>query len=273
MLPDRSTARRRAALAVGLASSLTAGCLDRPPPGGTLVGNPGKTEARMAPIDGIAIATGTAADIAVDYLGCAGERASAPQTEVSLVEEDPILLPGGTWCGLVMSVDRIDLVGATTAAESVPAEIHLEPALVLTVWTDEPLVVDETDTVLELAAPGWLSSTQVDVVEGGITVGPDSPIAAALTLAIARDSAWFADDGDGALSPDERAAGPIGATSWLPPEAYGASADGDGDTGTDRRVAVEGCNCAVSGSASPVGGAALALGAAIAGWAARRRRS
>lgn len=242
-------------------AALSAGCLDQPPPSGTLVGNPGKTDARVAPIGGLDLATATAEGLAVRYVGCDGVAADAPEHPTSLVD-GRFTLPGGSWCSLVAAIDTLHVTG-TRQIEPIPVEISLDPGLVLTLWTTEPLVVDETDTILELGAPGWLAVDAIEPVEGGIVIAPESELASALALAIARDSAWYLDDGDGVLDEVERDAGPIATTVSLPPDALRA----DEDSGVDTSVGLEGCNCATE---TRGGGAAAGLLAALAALGLRR---
>jgi MYXO-CTERM domain-containing protein len=237
-----------------------------PPPGGTSVGNPGKVGYRIAPPTEIEVATATLQGVTTDLLGCDGSRASvlAGDDEDALTG-DRVPMPPGTWCGLTLAIDVVSVEG-TFGLEGTPASITLEPPTVLTLWMAEPVVVDETEYVLEVGEPGWVTSTQLPP-EGDLigTISPGDAIAPLLLQNLATGTGLYLDaDGDGQMSEAERQEGTLASATWLPPAELGAVKD----TGGVGSVAVEGCgNCQTGGS--PVGGALAGLLALI----ARRRRA
>ncbi|MEZ4239619.1 MAG: hypothetical protein R3F59_26390 [Myxococcota bacterium] len=235
--------------ALALLTGLAACDLDAPPPGGTSVGNPGKTTLSLARIDGMDLTAASATGLAVSTVGCAGGLAEQrPDDGRSLLDGDPLPLDPGTWCAVVVTLGTVSAAGHTPGTgETTPVAVELAPELPVTLWASAPVVVDETDTVLELGAPGWLDVTGREPVEGGILVGPEGELAQAATLELVRGTAWFEDiDGDGVLSDDERAAGPLATALRPPPTAVAA------DTG-DTSIPVEGCQCDAGGARSPGG--------------------
>lgn len=244
---------------------LLAGCdLGGPPPSGTSVGNPGKTYLTVARTgDGLTFDTASAEGISVHVIGC--DEAQIPVLAAAdtapLLDGDALPVPAGTWCGL--AVDLTTFVAAGAGPEDDTFTVTLAPAAI-TLWVEQPEIVDETDYVLELGTPGWLTAEDLPAPgDGGVSnITPESEIGTVLALDLAESSAWYADDGDGVLDETERSRGPVAAARF-PAIALGAD-----DTGTDRSVAFEGCgNCTTGGSPSSLGG----LGAVLLWLRARRR--
>ncbi|MEQ1501029.1 MAG: hypothetical protein ABMB14_02310 [Myxococcota bacterium] len=246
--------------------ALAGGCVDQPPPSGTSVGNPGKTWARLAPIDGATLADIAVDALAVDLVGCDGVAGGVlAEVDLDLTREDPFAVPGGSWCAAVVQIGGISAVGA--GPEGAALELAFDVDLTLTLWAPAPIVVDEDAFVLELGGPGDLSLTGIEPGDGGaISVGPESPFAARFGLGVARGTAWYPDDGDGVISDDERGAGALAATAFAPPPDLAQADTGAGASGD--AVSLEGCNCATG---APTGAVASAWAALALGFTASRR--
>jgi hypothetical protein len=215
---------------------------------------------RVAEATGITVQTARGTGVTADVLACAGGRASLwVDATVDLRASDGVPVPPGDWCGLVLSLGGLELTGTI---ETQPVEVSVEVPWVLTLWTEAPVVVDETELVLEVGAPGWLTAEQVPPGEGDVrVVTPDSDVSPLLIQAITLGTGWYLDDGDGVLEAGERADGSLASTAWLPPAEYATTEEDEVDS-----VMVEGCNCA--GGGSPAAGLA-GLGCAL---IAMRRR-
>ena len=241
------------------------GCAtEAPPPNGTSVGNPGKVSYRLAPPTEIDVVEASLQSVTTDLVGCDGARESVVAAEdEDLVVGDAEVMPPGTWCGLTLSVDVLTVDG--TAGE-ITASITLEPPWVLTLWMAEPVVVDETEYVLEIGEPGWVTAGQL-APEGDLagTITPESDVAPLIAQNVAVGTGLYLDgDGDGVVSDAERQAGTLASATWLPPAELGAE-----DTGDDvDPVSVEGCGNCSTGASPAFGGVASLLA-----LAARRRKA
>jgi hypothetical protein len=230
-------------------------------PRGTSVGNPGKTGVALARGAGLEFQEAHLEDALIEVIGCDVARATLLTGELGLLEDEPLVLPGGSWCAVVVRFGTLAVSGEVEVDEGDPQafEVRLEPETTTTLWMGEPIVVDETSYVLEIGEPGWLSREQLG--EGELVlVTPESDLAPTLTYSILSGTRLYEDDGDGSIDEDERGAGPLADPAEVPPPEFAG--------GEDRSVALEGCsNCATGGAHPSVGWAAVLL------WLTARRRT
>lgn len=177
---------------IGL-GALVVGCrVDYRTPG-TSVGNPGEMAVRWAPGAGAEV-SGTvpvAALVATPCLG-GGELRVEVGRDLEPGPGESLELPAGKLCQLRLEVSGpvalqiTDGEGAVAAADLVVSTIRL---------SSPGVEVDGQAFVLELGQPDWVAAGSVDEV--------------AMAEVLARASGLYLDDGDGALSEAERAAGAV----------------------------------------------------------------
>lgn len=235
---------------------------------GTSVGNPGKESFRLAPpLDESTEFVESSAFIDGQYLvGCDGTYATVLEGEdVNLLGGPRIPVPAGTWCALVLDVGSI-LVEATFADR--PVTVEVLPDGPWTWWMREPVIVDETEWVIELGAPGWLGAEDVPDGTETTVITDDGAASDAIGDRLALGSVFEDTDGDGEVSEEERGSGSLASQSDLPPGvAEDPEAEVDDEEGPDR-VALDGCgNCSAAGGPAPAGAVAVLALALI-----RRRR-
>ena len=226
---------------------------------GTVVGNPGEATSRLAPIDSeLTILSADAVIAFIDVLACDGSTSQEEVVDASvdLLEDVPLVIPGGTWCGFGLSLESVTIVGEY---ERVSFSMVLSPGFVET-SSAAGVVVDGQDFIFEMAEEGWLSAELLDLTgeeDGEVVLEEGDPLTERISDTLALRSALFEDDGDGVLSDDERQSGPI---------AWGAAREADlpEDTGQE-----EGFSDDDSGGCG--GGAALVLFPLLSPLARRRR--
>ena len=159
--------------------------------GATGVGNPGSSKQQLARTD-LDI---TRATVHTDALVI--DRCDEPAVtvevgaEVDLRDDVPLQVPGGLWCGL-----RVQWFGPLRIDESGALAVELDLAAADLV-APLPVLVDADALVFELAWPGWLDASDLDLT-------------AELVDRVELGSALYADtDADGALSDAERIVGPV----------------------------------------------------------------
>lgn len=216
------------------------------PPSGTFVGNPGEATARLATYgDTITLTEAEATLGFTDAVSCSSELTSEAAAVVSLdlLADNSAPLPAGQWCALGVYVESILLFGGF--ADEAEFQISLEPGFI-ELASEAELSVDGDDFILELADTDWLSDEVMQELlrEGEwIVVDEDDPLAAQLSDAIVESSALFLDDGDGALSDEERAAGAVAASGDRAEDVSGDTGRSDDGTSSEDRG---GCGGAVS---------------------------
>lgn len=160
---------------------------------GTSVGNPGEMAVRWAPGAGVEV-SGTVpvtALVATPCLG-GGEIRVEVARDLQPGPGESLTLPSGKLCQLrlevagLVAVQIVDGGGAVSTADLAVKAIRL---------SSTGVEVDGQYFVLELGQPDWVVAGSVDE--------------AAMAEALARASGLFLDDGDGALSESERAAGSV----------------------------------------------------------------
>lgn len=198
------------------------GC-NQPPPSGTLVGNPGKARASLAPE---ANATLQAAETSLtwDWIGCGSDRATIGGGITDLIASTEVEVPAGSWCALVVTFD--DTVRFEFDQVAPPGQFTVELSVTppLTLYTEAPLIIDGDVLALEIGSPDWITVPPFDVrVQPAF--GPTDVESMLLAAELAAGTALFFDDGDGLVDANERAEGPVAAVYFPPPDAFGDEED------------------------------------------------
>lgn len=195
---------------------------DRP---GTYVGNPGKKVIRLGPERGLDIVEAVGEQVSVHWLLCDGGFVGlTSDTEYDLLEPADIEVPFGSWCAVVLTLERPVLVsGLGEHGEGGEAvfNLSLRPTpSVITLWAAAPILVDDNAFVLELGDLGWLDSELLPLEEGENNFAADGEVAQFITQRLTGQIHLYADlDESGDLDETERATGAVAAASFEPPDA------------------------------------------------------
>lgn len=183
---------------------------------GTIVGNPGDAMTVAAAPKGLEVVDGQLAWSDLWFQSCSGNQTDVLAGGDALtLGQDALILPAGTWCSMTFGEAELDLQLRAEDDTNVDLTLSLSGVDLGTGAVE----VDGGSWLIELGEPGWLDVEDL----GGDTVIDDThPARDDLAEAIASRSALFLDDGDGALSQDERDAGPY---------LSGRSRDQTADTG------------------------------------------
>ena len=194
----------------GIVFLLLAACRQDGGTQGTVVGNPGEASPQLARAVDATYEQARALIDFTDALACGVDisEESDVSAEADLLDGAPLVpIPGGTWCAIGVSVDALYVSGVT--AEGQWFEIFLAPGFI-EMEALRPLVVDGDRYVLELGEPDWLAPALEEGNGSVIFIAGDSPMGALLSDSLTLRSALFEDsDGDGVLSDEERALGPV----------------------------------------------------------------
>ncbi|MEM6928851.1 MAG: hypothetical protein AAF602_18070 [Myxococcota bacterium] len=232
------------------------GCTGQPP-SGTLVGNPGKAEGRLAINDDVRVVEADTV-LTLEWLGCGrGFVSDVDAQPADLLAGASFPVPAGRWCALVVSLDEpLSFVAERLEQEVVVA---LDLVVPLTLSVEAPLVIDGDDLVLEIGSPNWFPpelSFEGERLESGV----DDELSRLLAADLAVGTALYLDeDGDGFVGAAERAAGPVAAVDFPAPPAL------VGEDDLPPLFVESGCRTAPG---TPLGGPLLLLAL----WARRRIR-
>ncbi len=261
-----------APLRVGAATALLAllslgtGC-DSAPRDGTYVGNPSKHQIRLAPIVGLEVLEAATESMSVQYLACGeGLAVIVDEDEVDLLGRRAFEVPPGRWCAVVVDVEAPIVVTMGSIREELRLVVEVQPSTSFTLWADQPIEIDGQPLVLELGAPGWLDTEELDVDEEEARYPAESEVSRLLAAEISATSALFEDlDNSGTLEPAERDEPPLAAADRPVPAELAQTAD----TGPPPpRISVDGCGCGAPGR----GPGGLAVAVALLGLLSARRR-
>lgn len=197
------------------------------PTQGTSVGNPGET--RMSVARGTGLTTETAAITVVRtvWTDCVGVTTML-EVEQALDLLDPVVLdsPPGSWCRLDIRT-RGPLALEATSDAGFEADLSLALGTV-SVATRSAFFVDGNMLALELGSPGWLDAAELGVDGGDVVITEASAEHGLLVARVLGEAALYEDDGDGAVSEDERGGGAVADAA-----SVGEDDDDDDDDGDD----------------------------------------
>lgn len=185
---------------------------------GTGVGNPGEARVSLGSGDAVVFTRAVLPIDEVVYTSCDDGDVTEPEDRtVDLLAKDTLVVPTGTWCAVdvytsgLVQVEGDGVYGGTFTLTLDVATVALDAG--------DGLVVDGDALVLELAHPLWVSALGLVLVPTTqVDVGPGDFRHDALAERLADGSGLFLDpDADGALSAEERDAGPVAAGDvWVP---------------------------------------------------------
>lgn len=183
---------------------------------GTIVGNPGDAELRLAQGEEVEYGEGWALVDVVEQWPCNIEGDDTEpfittiDAEVDLLEGATLPVEPGPWCEYVVVFgDVVGIDGTGTNGGVFSIDLAVEE---LVLSRDGGFVVDGDAYVLEVGAPGWISSSLLELEEGAYrVVEPERELFHdALAWRVHEETALYQDaDRDGQLSDDERAVGPV----------------------------------------------------------------
>ena len=198
---------------------------DQPIRGGTAVGNPGPNkladgalafELRDVPAD-VALDQALLAVADVALGGCGEDGAIvAVDAEVDALAGEAVALPGGSWCGLEVSLGEGGLSLGGETAGGVRFTLGLDPGVL---EEGSSVLVDGGEAALELSLAGAIDAAAIEAAgEPEVTIPSDDPRAVAWAEALA---------GGVALGEEQ----PSGAPAYDAQEAEGGRCDGCGGGG------------------------------------------
>ncbi len=206
---------------------------------GTSVGNPGKGSARVAPGTEVVFQSAIATQVVIGITECddkADWEVLLDEDVLGLQDSEAFEIPAGTWCGLDLELDGIQIEGSGDDGGSFT--IDLEPLRVY-LYTSGSEVSEDTSLVIELGSVGWIDATELGLpVDADIT--PAHDLHETLVLRVEKESGVYADDGNGDLSDQEREENQIG-----DPDDKDKDFQGD----DDKKDGTETPGCATTGTA------------------------
>lgn len=197
---------------------------------GVAVGNPGNLRLALAPGDGVQFEDARVTVSELSLIGCDRRwQQVVADAELPLDPTQPLLVPAGEWCGVV-------LFEAALSAEVVVDGLRSRPDP-LALWTVElwgdTAAAPGTDLALWLGSPGWTDRSTIDA-----WTDPVAPTDEREELAedLVYDSVLVADpDRDGPDDDDPEVA-------WADPDLAELDLEDDpGDGGEGRVVRESGC--------------------------------
>lgn len=230
---------------------------------GTVVGNPGDSAARLAPLG-----EGLSVDVARLQLGelwlddCEGgvEEVQIGREVDLIADEVAWQIPAGTWCRFGLALAS-PLYLAGTGPEGHHFEVNPKGGWIELDSFDEGVVVDGGSYLFEMAEPGWLSVELLDLEnQEEVVVDQNHPLIDAVSDQVAFHSALFRDpDADGTLAEEERAEGAIAVAAGRDQDLP-ASVDTGDEAGFDVETPEGGCG----------GGSAAMLLVGVGLWGRKR---
>lgn len=175
---------------------------------GTSVGNPTGMRAAVAPADDLTFEAGLARVRSVTWYDCAGGEESVSELDVDVLAGGVLPQPEADFCEVTVAFSsQVQLEGSGDSGGRFV--FHLDVGQVSLVF-DAPVAAAAHDRVFELASPGWVNEALLGIDDGSdVIVERDSAAHDALVAQIRTGSGLYGDlDDDGAVSDEERAAGP-----------------------------------------------------------------
>lgn len=183
-----------------------AACTD--PTQGTVVGNPGLTRLRVAPITNVRFDEAAVDVDAIRWQDCDGGEEPTSGATLDLTDQAAsIEVPTGTWCGVELDVSRLELVGRTVDSDR-SVQMELEPGTTFMGASAALGGFDtgETPVLIELAYPEWFVVAELVEGQDGWSIGPQDQAHGSVAARVSTASALFIDeDEDGILDDEERA--------------------------------------------------------------------
>ncbi|MGB0638515.1 MAG: hypothetical protein ACPGTU_04225 [Myxococcota bacterium] len=137
---------------------------------GTVVGNPGDTSMQLARSAGAEVVDAYTVIDALEWVDCNGDDFAVDvQSEINLLDGDPIESPHGEWCALTIQLGDALLIEAEVVQgdddEMLWVQLDLEVESIRLDARDG-FVIDGDSTVVELGEADWLELNERDLDEG-----------------------------------------------------------------------------------------------------------
>lgn len=172
---------------------------------GTIVGNPGSSQGKLAEGSNIEVYSAFGEMQTISYMSGEAEDTVFVETELDLIEiDDGFSLETGRWDQVEVHFSEIIVQGDVEGSGfiAVLSDVFLP-------LQANNLVLNQQSYVLELGRPGWITPDNFEGLQpnedGELVIEPDSEVLEGLQEALHYESSLFIDtDGDQQLSENER---------------------------------------------------------------------
>ena len=236
---------------------LLTACQIENPEGGTAIGNPGVVAMTIASADQLDVEEAWLFADGWSLESCDGqEPQTVPFEEGELALEGSVEWPAGTWCSATLVEADLVLFGRLEGEGDddddddwdEEGEFYIElmvPTFALTGPTTAGFVVaEDSDLLVELAAPGWTSAEEIGLDETTWVevTSEDQLLHDELAGRVVEGTGLYEDsDGDWMVDPEEREAGALADTAEPEP------ATDEGDDDDEGGLSGSGCQASVGG--------------------------